>query len=1091
VRALLPNLRAPLAARNRVATSLVHSPPEMVLPAPPRLLSSSPVRTPLFVRAATSWVAIIVMAAGLAGCGGDEVTSLDRFTRDGPDEMARLAVKVDAGDERAAFFADRHGAFYYDALAQPQQEEAMGLRVGGFRVLDGWRWWFPVDSVGLGPAQISRALVRPDYAVRAYTEVDTAGFLPRLIRRYQGPEPKRLRETITLVDSALVVSVPDSVGTVELFPVMGDRPSDGYTAEVLDGVLVIARSNYMEARGDDPRPVWLAVAADGGRPRVGRVDIEQRYPGSLGARDRAGAPGRVRFDTPGAVAFAYGMTQEEAVAAARRALDRRDAALDARRQWLAGAFRGAFVRTEDEDFNRAYQWARITLQQLVRGDSAEVDLASGIPGLEGRHGWNTVQAMEGAFLVTGQWERAAGMLRKYARNQRFDRRIDFFGRAPSRFDHLGRPVFRTADGGAVLVGALGDYLRTTGHDGLVLGERRLFWTNPVYVQRGYDDRGQLRSPAGLIRSTATETWVPRVASRDGRAREPEVVEVQGRYIENLRTMERLAMIMGVRRQAEAYRDSINAFQRRFERAFLQDDLLVDYRGPDGTPSTTPRPSALFALRAFDLDPDVERRVLRRLAGDLAYEHGVATRPQGDSLFYPFLTEPDFYEPDDARWDGTVWTALSGPLISLLVQHGAHERAHEQGATLARYVTERGAVGGIPENVDAHPRETDEGRTLGIGGAPVQPWSLAELLRVAHQDFAGVRYQAGNDVILQPSLPASWGETITEFRMGNGWVRAHLRQRGSALDVSLVPRGQMPRDARVRVRGYGHEQAIPLTRPAGDGAVAAADSTALQFTADGVSVNGESVSPDGRYQLPDEDFWADFTWAEPELLDDYPVMQRLEQERRLTADQVARYNPMARTILTRTDPVGDDWGRTATFTYPTNYPPRILDATYLEIAEDAEAFYFTIEMAALAPPDEFGHQPTFFALALNTEEGGQTTVGRGANFTFDRGSGYNYIVFIGDGIRLEDDRGRVLGEFENIGEDVVDVDAGRVQFALPKYVLPALPRRSEVTLMVGANEGGHPGRFRQVHAQASSRFGGGKINPGDPNIYDFITARVGQ
>jgi glycogen debranching enzyme len=1029
---------------------------------------------------------LLVTQIWLSGCGADP-HSPDGIAGSGPEALAQLAVGAVPGEEKAMMFADRAGTFYYDALADPQHNDAMGFVAGGFRLFDGWHWFFPEDSVGLGGADMTRGFVRPDFAVRRYVEGDTAGFLPRLIRRFRGPAPKHLTETIALGEGALLISISDSLGAVELLPAFSDRPDDGYSVEFVPDGFAVARSNYLEPRGDSPRPVWVAVVGEDARALRRSMDLARHFPGSMGVRTRAHAPARLQVQTPSSVAFAYGMTAEEAVSSARRALAQREQSLQNRQQWAQQVLYARTLQTSDQEFNRAYDWARLTLEQLVRGDSAHVDLLPGIPGAEAQHGWNTVQALEGAFLATGQWERAAGMLRLYASRQRFDQRIDVFGRAPSRFDITGTPRYRTADGAAVLVAALGDYLRVAGNENLVLGERRLFWTNPVFAQRGYNDPRQMRTQHGFIRNDEGQTWVQQIEAQRGMGvRGPESVEVQARYYQNLRTMERLAIIMGVRGQAQEYAATAAEFQRAFERAFIQDDRVVDHRDADARPSPIPRPSGLYALQSFDLDPEVERRLLRRIAGELVYEHGVSTRPQTDSLFYPFLDAPDHYEPDAARYEGAVWTALSGPLVSLLVKHGAPQRAYEQTQALINHLLERGVVGGIPENVDPHPRD---GR-LGVGGAPVQPWSLAEFLRNAHQDYLGVKYLAGNMLVLEPNMPASWGETTSRIRVRNGWVRTTVRQRGNELAVSLVPEGQLPREAVLRVRAFGVERHVPLAREI-DREWFAADSTSLTITPNGITHDGEEVQPDATYEMADTDFWDGFSWVQPDLRDEYPVMQRLEEERRLVPEQVTTINPTAVTILARTDPVGDDWGPTATYTYPTTYPPGILDATYLQIAEDRDAYYFRIEMAALARgTEEIPHQPTFFALTLDVEEGGQGEVGRNANYRFPRGTGFNYVIYIGDGLRVEDERGRVLGEFAATEADILDIETAVVEFALPKFVIPSIPRGSQVTLLVGANDGGAaPGRFQTVGAQATARRGGGKVHPRDPNIYDVVASRV--
>ena len=436
--------------------------------------------------------------------------------------------------------------------------------------------------------------------------------------------------------------------------------------------------------------------------------------------------------------------------------------------------------------------------------------------------------------------------------------------------------------------------------------------------------------------------------------------------------------------------------------------------------------------------------------------------------------------------------VGGPLASLLVEAGAPERAYEQVAALQRTILDRGVVGAAAENLDAHPRRAD-GDELAepeVGGAPVQPWTLAEFVRTAYQDFAGVRYRNGRTVDLRPHLPASWGETRVRFRFGDGAVRATLRQTGSELTVGLVPEGRLPSEAVVRVHAFGQVKAVPVGRAPDDTLAVAADSVALTITPGAIRLGVEAVEADSSYAPPERAFWEDFAWVEPEIPERYPVMRAVERERNLDAPQVSRTNPLALPIVSRTDPEGDDWGTTGTYTYPEGFPRGILDATYLEVARDDSMTYVRIEFAALTNDDDFGYQPTLAALAFDFEEGGQREVGRNSLYRFAPNTGYEYIVFVGDALQVEDARGRVLGRFPNLGDTLISTEEAAIQFSLPRFVLPDLPRGTTVTLLVGArSERGEIGEFRSVVERGSAAAGGGKINPRDPNIYDVMNARV--
>lgn len=1000
-----------------------------------------------------------------------------------PAALARLAVEADSTADRSFVFTDRTGTYFFDALAGVPTDPAMGLTVGGFRMLSGWRWHFVEDSVGVGPGHVTGGVVRPDFAARTYRQADSSGFFAGLLRAVRGPALSELTETVALVDGALLVEVADSVGTLELRPLVTDRRGAAeYSVQAQGDALLIARGNYLEPRAGSPRPVWLAVAATDGTVRTRTAEVTD----ALGIRERGLAAGAVRFATPGTVAFATGNTPEDAAAAVRQVLRQREGLRDRQVERLASALGGPAIRTEDEAFNRAFDWARLSLDALVVEDSTGLRLVSGLPGADNPRGRSTLAALEGAFLATGQWERARALLTTFGRAQRRDRRIDRFGRVPNEFAG-GQPQFTTVDATPVFIGAVGDYLRTTGDRSLITDNTAEFWTRTVFATRGLF--GDTASPDGFISNRAGETWVQPF---DGRGRVPRTnrsVEAQGRFYEALRAMQPIARVMGQisgrPTSAQAYGDSAAVLQRRFEQAFVDGDRVADFVSATGQPSDQLRPSALLALRAFDLDPETERRALARLTAGLVYPYGVSTLPQSDSLFYPYLNASDFYEPAAARYDGTVWTWLTGPLVSLLVEQGATAEAYAQTEALQRLILDRGVVGAAAENLDAHPREGESEPDL--GGAPVQPWTLAEFIRNAYQDYAGIRYRSGSTVALEPHLPESWGETTATFRLDDGEVRATMEQSGSELSVRLVPSGRLPRGATVRVRAFGQMKAVPLARVQGDTLVVPLDSVAVTLSADAVTVDGEAVQADSSYAVPEA---AEFAFAEPNLRAEYPVMRQVKRSRVLGPPQVSRTNPLSIPILTRTDPDGDDWGTTATYTYPTTIPERTLDVSYLEITQDDSTQYVRIEFADVADPAALGFQPALVALAFDTAEGGKTDVGRNSGYRFPASSGFEFIVFVGDGLRIEDARGRVLGEFGDMGGALVSAEEGAVTFSLPKFVLPELERGAGVTLLVGANdESGDVGAFRSVRQRADDGVGGGKVNEGDPNIFDVLSARV--
>ena len=196
----------------------------------------------------------------------------------------------------------------------------------------------------------------------------------------------------------------------------------------------------------------------------------------------------------------------------------------------------------------------------------------------------------------------------------------------------------------------------------------------------------------------------------------------------------------------------------------------------------------------------------------------------------------------------------------------------------------------------------------------------------------------------------------------------------------------------------------------------------------------------------------------------------------------RDNPRASVVLTQTDPDGDDWGATSTFTYPTGLPAGVLDATYMEVARDDSTTYFRAEFTNLGST-----AGTMVAFVLDTEEGGAERVGRGADYAFPEDRGYEYVVFVGDGLVVEDDAGREVGRLD--GQSVFDPATGSLQFALPSFIVPSLSRGARVTMLVGARAPDGVGAFRRVEDDASDETGGGRVDRQSANVYDVVTGRV--
>ena len=1032
---------------------------------------------------------VAMLAILLSACGPEAGESI--LASEGPESMVALAVEAEAqpddslGAVRSTFQTDAAGAVWYDALAAPGRDPAMGLTAGGRTPLHSWRWWSDADSVALGPADRIKGIARPDVAIRSYLERDTTGFIGRVIAQLQGDRPARLSERVTLLDgtgdgqAALLIEVADSVGVVGFRPVRSERGAAGdYRIRDVGGTLVFAAAADLPTDSTvvPAGPLWTAVATDGGNVRSTSAAADAPE----GGRKQAFRLGEVTLQTPGALAVGTGATAEAAVAAARAALANGTPRREARSERLAAIVDDIGFDTQDETTDMAVRWAVLTLDALTVRDSSRVSILPGLPGAEPASFPSAAWTL-GAFLDTGRWETARALLTTMGQAQRFDRRQDLLGRAPDlvRLGPDQDDVFATADGTPLFLAAAGDYVRTTGDRGLVTGGPD-FWFKTVFALRGIyepDSRNgnATDSTSGfLLARDRRGTWLEGDPEAGALRRRGAIAEGQGALYRALGTATQFARIMGVSQRSSAtwYADTAAVLLRDIPARFVRDGVFADRVDASG-PASDIRPDGLLALAQLDGVPD-RAALARALAERLVFPYGVASLAQTDSLFHPYLEAPGLYTPSSARTNGAVWTWLAGPVATMMAETGGAAFAAELIRSQAELLLDAGTVGAIPELVAGHPRSAEAAPE--VGGAPVQPWSLATFLEATLEGLVGVSYPSADTLVIAPRLPETWGETAVRFRLGGGTVGLRLTQDADGVQAAVEPGGALPEGATLVLDGGGRRVAVALAEARGDTAVVARDAFEVEVSGSGATVDGEEVV--SAPSTPPGDAWDGFAFAEPVLRDEYPVMRAVANQRSLGDGQILRDNPSASVSLTQTDPQGDDRGGTTTFTYPQGVTPGALDGTYLEIAYDDSTTYVRAEFADLGPGGQ-----TIVAFAIDSEDGGAQTVGRGADYDFPDDGGYEVVVFVGDGLVVEDASGREIGRLS--GQTVFDPSTGSLQFALPTFIVPSLGR-SRVTMLVGAlAPDGGVGTFRRVERDATAEVGGGRVDRRSPNVYDVI------
>lgn len=702
----------------------------------------------------------MVLPSALAGTpAGNAVVAESRAPAlpDRPEPMLdELAVAVTRTANRAVSFTNRRSAFYYTQTHvndHPEHAWFRGLSIAGRRIFSDYR--IAVAGEVLDPALASAVVVRPDELRRTY--------------------PSGVTETLHLYDDRDVVGV-------EVTGAHGDA------ALTLAGDMVQADG---EEGGDR---YYTSVAETAGAPATA-VAVRRSGPMFLicAAATRASAT--------------------QLCTEAGRDEPKWRAERKARLERSIRDFQ--YVSTDDHALTDSLRWIALTTEQLVtrqRGDG----IFAGLPWFPEYWGRDSFIALPGATLVTGRFEAARAILSSFATFQDRDPKSPFFGRVPN-IVKPGSLDYHTTDGTPRFVLALQDYLRYTGDDSLL---RELY---PAVVASIEGSLARFTDEHGLLVHADNETWMDARRASDLAAYAPRGTranDIQALWYGQLMAGVDFAQRVGDGESAERWRKAAEHAKQGFALLFVsagdaqRPPSIADHVTAQGVADHTLRPNVLFAL---DLVPAGDAaRITARAWRTLVFPWGVTTLDPADPGFHPYHYAPNCWHKDAAYHNGAVWPWLDGIAIERMVEFGQVERAWQLFRARSRLALERGVVGGLPENLDAHPHPgATEPR---LTGTYLQAWSNTEHLRAWYQVFLGVRPMLDHDRIeLAPRLPATLGDVDFDSRIGTGSLRGVYQRTAEGRSYHWVLRGL---DTEVALDLPGFEPRL-LAMRAGDQLVVAA------------------------------------------------------------------------------------------------------------------------------------------------------------------------------------------------------------------------------------------------------------------------------
>ncbi len=1003
------------------------------------------------------FVLLIFLAASAGLCSPSD--------RGFPISLDQLAITV-TGHSREVAYTNKQAGYYYTETNADHRTGWQGWHVMSTKIMDDY-------AITLG----GKPLLKGDAK-------KVTVFPHQLEREY----PNGVHEVVTLIDSlnGLVVDLSNvRHDPVRVAPMFSDyRSVSDYVVRWDHGVLLIAKRQQLERK--ENYPVWIAVTSS-----PGVTVLDKRNDSVATALGVSPAQFLCRtWHSDVTIVFAAAESFESAAALARDIAGRHEKLVKARKERMERVLNRSYFWTDDARYSKALNWAKISMDALIM-NQLKKGIFAGLPWFDNYWGRDSYISLPGAALVTGNFDDAKEILRSFAGWQDTSSRSATYGRIPNLVT-VNSIAYNTADGTPWFTIATRDYIRSSGD---VQFAKEMY---PV-VRLALTSTCDRRTDAHRFLTHAdAESWMDAVgpdgpwSPRGNRAN-----DIQALWYHQLLAGAEIARLAGDSISALRWDRVADTVRRNFNAIFVRADsgVVYDHLLSDGSPDLRVRPNQLFTLDMIS-DSAVAARVFRQVTERLVYPHGIASLWQEDPDFHPYHHYEEAYVPDAAYHNGIVWTWLAGRWIDAAAGYGLEDLAFQVTQNMVNQILERGAVGTLSELLDAAPRPGEiEPR---LSGAFSQAWSLAEFIRTAYQSYLGVSVDATVPrMILRPRLPASIHEVECAIPLGSSTVSLHFERNNGSGDVTLeLP--DMMKDLTVRLDlplEDGTVRSYPAMLRGGEKVILHFDGSSVVERTGGREIPIAGEVHGGGVPLS---MFAGLHLAVPHVREDLKSL-RLPTQRLLTNAEIKQPGSSAEVIYEADDPEGDDTGSTG-YRYPltTALKPGSLDIRKFEVKADSENDYFVLDFTRLSNPGwhpEYGFQLTFAAIAIDKDGAngsGTRLIGRNAGYALDSCCGYEAIIFVGGGIRVEDKSGTILAEYRPGPGDEKNplgrVDAGEISFAIPASILGHATSHWNFTVLVGAQDdhgGAGIGEFRTVSEFAGEWVGGGKKNPRAPNVYDVI------
>lgn len=973
----------------------------------------------------------------------------------------KIAIEV-INSSREFAFTNKEDTYYYSETNSEHRSSWQGFNVFGREYLEDYL--FQLDESLLKRNFVKKTLVLPYQLKRIYNN--------------------GVEETLTLLDSFPVVIVDiklPKTQKVSFFPLVSDfKKKSDFIISASNNVLLIVRKNHTERTQKQNYPVYLGIASN---KKFNLLD-EQSFSNNYSPAGCKFLENNIR------IAIGVGDTPEHTVRMLNYVLKNSEILIQKRKDRMEKVLQDTFVETENEEFNRALMWAKLSMDALIMNQVTK-GIFAGLPWFNNYWGRDSFISLPGATLVTGNFSEARKILTSFAVFQEQDESSINYGRIPNIITTTHKS-YNTADGTPRFVIAAYEYYKYSGDKNFV---EEIF----PYLKIAIEGSLKYRTDKFyFLTHDDADTWMDAVGP-DGpwTPRGNRANDVQALWYEQLICSAEFAKVLNKHQLAEEWLKISDSLKNNFTRYFLDSSkgFIFDHLNADDSPDLKDRPNQIFCTNL--LNDHLRTKILANVIRNLTFEYGVASLSQEDEQFHPYHQNPPFYVKDAAYHQGTVWTWLSGEVISELCYFDCKEKAYTLTKNLVHQILNHGAVGTISELLDAHPKSQNEEPAL--SGTFSQAWSLAEFIRNFYQDYLNIQFDFSNErrIHLHPRIPEPLGNVRAKIKFGDEYFTIIYSNKNLPLieiaDVNIYS----PISLTVELNSNGKEFSCSNTI-VNSSYIKVSLIDTMDIICDCKPEISKPIVKVSERELYFRDILMNTPFAVPRISADYAVLKP-PTYKLLNNKEIKKVNIHAVNLIDVNDPAYDDTGYTG-YKYPLNpnFVDGILDVLNFKVDYDSENVYFNFKFRKLTNPGwhpEYGFQLTYIAIAIDEDgkvESGRREIGMNSKYVLAEDEAFEKIIYVGGGLRIENEKGDIIALYVPVDSDVNnplgDISNSIVSFSLPVEIIEKPERNWRFIVLVGAQDdhgGAGLGDFRNVDSIESEWSGGGKTNPNLPNVYDIL------